>query len=138
MRNALLSFLAVSLGLSACSGPDRDLPPDYRAVAVPYERLRSSEARARGRALFLQHCALCHGEGADGRGLRREGLSKAPADFTDPAWRQRATPRRIYHAIREGVAGTPMPSWKALEPSEAWDLVAFLLGLSEGGPTPGA
>jgi high-affinity iron transporter len=137
MRKALLSLLAVSLGLSACSDPDRDLPAGYRAIPVPHERLRSAEARARGRALFQQHCALCHGARADGRGLRREGLSKTPADFTDPAWRQRATPRRIYHAIREGVAGTPMPSWKALEPSEAWDLVAFLLTVSEGGPTPG-
>jgi mono/diheme cytochrome c family protein len=29
--------------------------------------------------------------------------------------------------IREGVRGTPMPSWKALSEDECWDLVAYVL-----------
>jgi high-affinity iron transporter len=98
---------------------------------VPEARLRSPEARERGRAHFEARCALCHGVRADGQGVRREGLSSRPRDFTDPAWRRGTSPRRVYFAIREGVAGTAMPSWKSLDEDDAWDLVAFLLAVGE-------
>jgi mono/diheme cytochrome c family protein len=122
------------LGCSGCRDADRDLPPDYRRLAVPQALLASEAARARGRALYLEHCALCHGERADGRGVRREGLAQPPADFTSPAWRRRTSPRRAYFVIREGVRGTPMPSWKALDEAQTWDLVAYVLSTSEQGP----
>jgi cytochrome c6 len=129
----LLGALSLSLTFSACSGRDSDLPLEYQRLEVPEARLRSSEARGRGRALFEAHCVLCHGSRGDGRGTRREGLSVPPADFTDPGWRRRTSPRRAYFAIREGVRGTPMPAWKALADSDAWDLVAYVLSVGEGG-----
>jgi mono/diheme cytochrome c family protein len=99
------------------------------------ERLASVEARARGRGLFLEHCALCHGERADGRGARRAGFDRPPADFTRPLWRETATPERVYSAIRRGVVGTAMPGWPILEDGEIWDLVAYVLSVSEPPPS---
>lgn len=131
MRPSPLAALVLSLTCSACKGPEGSLPPAYRAIAVPEERLRSPEAKGRGRALFLRHCALCHGIHADGQGTRKEGLSTRPRDFTSAAWRLGVTPRLVFFAVREGVAGTAMPSWKALDDAEAWDLVAFLLSVGE-------
>ena len=128
----LLSAATISLTFTACSG-DSDLPDAYRRIVVPEARLRAAEARESGRELFLATCALCHGERGDGHGRRSAGLAKAPADFTDPAWRRRATPRRVFFAIREGLHGTPMPAWTSLTEAETWDLVAYVLSL---GPTP--
>jgi high-affinity iron transporter len=125
------AILAISLTFSGCSDRDRDLPPEYRRLEAPEARLRSAEARERGRALFEQHCALCHGTRADGQGVRREGLTSRPRDFTDPSWRGRASPPRIFYALREGVRGTAMPSWRSLSDGETWDLVAFLLSVGE-------
>jgi mono/diheme cytochrome c family protein len=105
------------------------LPSEYRRIEVPVERLGSAEARARGSVLFLEHCALCHGERGDGRGARREGLTRAPRDFTNPAWRASTSPRRVFHAIREGSPLTPMPGWKALTEQDAWDMTAYVLSL---------
>jgi mono/diheme cytochrome c family protein len=122
-------LLALSLSLSACSGRDADLPREYRAIAVPSERLASPEARERGRRLFQEHCAICHGAAADGHGARREGMDRAPADLTDPAWRERMSERRAYFRIREGVPGTSMPAWRSLSTGETWDLVAFVFSL---------
>jgi len=135
MRARLPKALIFSLALAGCSREDAGLPPAYRRVETPADRLRSPAARARGRALFLEHCALCHGERADGRGPRREAFTRAPADFTDTAWRRRTSERRAYFVIREGVPGTPMPSWKwTLDEGDAWDLVAYVRSVAEPGP----
>jgi high-affinity iron transporter len=102
-------------------------------VAVPWDRIRSAEARQRGRELYLRYCVLCHGEQADGRGVRSMGLDRKPADFTNREWSGTDAPARAYHAIREGVSGTPMPSWNALSEAESWDLVAYLVSVSTRG-----
>lgn len=99
-------------------------------MAVPEERLASPEAHTRGRSLYVRHCALCHGIDADGQGTRREGLSTRPRDFTSAAWRREATPRLVFFAIREGVAGTAMPGWRSLTEAEAWDLAAYVLSVA--------
>jgi mono/diheme cytochrome c family protein len=131
----LLSALTISLTFTACRGPDSDLPEAYRRVEVPAARLLSLEAQERGRALFRANCVLCHGERGDGHGQRASGFAKPPADFSDRYWRQRATPRRVFYAVREGVRGTAMPSWDWLSDDEAWDLVAYVLSLGAA-PAP--
>jgi mono/diheme cytochrome c family protein len=131
MKRPPLDPLALCLFLASCNGPDAELPAEYRALKVPEERLSSPLAREAGRRLFLENCALCHGERADGHGARREALSQKPADFTDAAWRARSSPRRTYYAIREGVPGTPMPAWKGIDREQLWDLVAYLRSVGE-------
>jgi mono/diheme cytochrome c family protein len=58
-------------------------------------------------------------------------LTRSPRDFTNVSWRQSTSPRRVFYAIREGVPGTPMPSWKALTEQEAWDMTAYVLSLGD-------
>lgn len=117
--------LPTALALSGCRA-EGDLPPRYRSLRVPQDDLASAAARERGRRLFLENCALCHGIRADGRGERREGLSKPPRDFTDPTAREKSSPRKMFFAIREGMQGTSMPAWKTLDEQQTWDLVAYL------------
>jgi mono/diheme cytochrome c family protein len=68
---------------------------------------------------------------ADGRGERRQGFIRPPRDFTSAAWQRSTTPRRVFFAIREGVRGTAMPAWKTLDSEQTWDLVAYVLSVSE-------
>jgi high-affinity iron transporter len=131
MRRLLPAAGTLLLGLWACN--PTGLPAEYRNARVPEGSLRSAQARSRGRALFLEHCAICHGERADGRGPRHN-LSQQAADFTNSAWRARMTPRRAFYVIREGVRGTPMPAWKILSEDQGWDLVAYVLSVAEQGP----
>lgn len=121
----------MSLVLPGCADVDSDLPRPYRRIALPQARLESEAARSRGRALFLSHCALCHGDHGDGQGIRREGLSESPRDFTNRTWRESTSPRHVFFAIREGIQGTPMPGWKSLTVDDAWDLTAQVLSLGE-------
>ncbi|HEY5618910.1 MAG TPA: cytochrome c [Vicinamibacterales bacterium] len=131
MKRLLVSGLLMSLVLPGCADSDGDLPREYRRLAVPEVRLASASAKTQGEKLFLQHCALCHGERGDGRGVRREGLTRSPRDFTNATWRRSTSPRRVFYAIREGLPRTPMPNWKALSEQDGWDMTAYVLSLSE-------
>ncbi len=121
MRKSLLLAICLSACSGACGAPGAD--PSLR---VPAARLESVDSRERGRALFLTHCAQCHGTAADGQGARRLGLSPRPVDFTDPRWAARTPPASVFRAIRHGVRNTAMPAWPALDDASTWDLVAYV------------
>jgi high-affinity iron transporter len=82
---------------------------------------------SRGRALFADHCATCHGTAADGRGPSAEGLEPPPADFTDPDFMRAETPFDFYHVITIGRRNAAMPAWEeVLSRQDRWDLVSYL------------
>jgi mono/diheme cytochrome c family protein len=116
------AWILVLGSLWACDG----------AVQVPEGVLASSVAQDRGRALFVESCALCHGERADGRGPRRSALSGPAADFTNPNWRRHTSPGEVFQVIRKGLRGTSMPAWPAYDDEQTWDLVAYLWSVSQG------
>ena len=131
MSQCLLTILTVGLACSACSA-DRDLPASYRRVEVPEARLKSVGALRDGERLYLANCALCHGVGRDGQGVRRSGFSRPPRNFADDAWVRSTSPRRIFFTIREGVRGTAMPAWPDFTPEQTWDLVAYVRSTATG------
>lgn len=129
-----IGALITSLALSACSAQGDRTSVDYSKIEVPFDRLASDEARARGRAIFQTKCVLCHGVHADGNGVRRKGLSGAPANFQSKDWRANASPESVYTVLTNGERGTSMPAWPTLSEEEKWDLVAYVLSVSEDGP----
>jgi mono/diheme cytochrome c family protein len=114
------------LAAAACGGPDAPSPP----AGV----LDSAAARERGRASYLEHCAICHGVAANGRGVREHALSGPPRDFTSASWRRATSPGEVFVVVREGVRGTSMPAWRGLSTDETWDLVAYLWSVAEAAP----
>jgi len=129
-----IGVLITSLVLSACNAQGGPKAVDYSQIEVPVDRLSSDEARARGRAIFQNKCALCHGARADGHGIRRHALSGHPANFRSKSWRANTSPEAVFQVLSEGERGTSMPAWPTLSEPEKWDLVAYVLGVSEDGP----
>lgn len=104
-----------------------------------------TEARvARGRETFLNPatgCIKCHGP--DGRGqtidnLRGDlkdawGHPTQAADLTSGMLRGGDQPIDLYRRIYNGINGTPMPGFATIfakEPDQIWDVVAFVLYVS--------
>lgn len=53
------------------------------AAAAPAQSARTGpEMRAAGRALYMEHCASCHGAAARGDGPAADSLRRAPANLT--------------------------------------------------------
>src|SRR5271166_576138 len=101
------------------------------ASQVPPGLFASHEARERGRTLYMQNCAICHGENGDGHGVRSVGMEPPPANLTVPPWSDEVSAEQTFHAIHDGVQGAAMPSWSTLTDRQIWDLVAYIHSLGE-------
>lgn len=89
----------------------------------------TAESIARGRALWAQHCALCHGETGRGDGPAAANLKERPDDLStiapSPIFPDGVVAYRIAHGTEF------MPAWKAtLNDGQIWDLVHFIRSLA--------
>lgn len=90
-----------------------------RARVNPYAG--NVEAIAAGRNLFLNNCAKCHGEHAQGKGSRPPLRSERI---------QSATDGEIAWIVKNGNLYKGMPSWGGLPEQERWQIVTYIRSLS--------
>ena len=88
----------------------------------------------RGRALFAEHCATCHG--AEGRADtdRARSLEPHPADFHDPRISGPLSPLRVNGTVLFGLNGTAMVPFSFLSPADRWALAFHVTGLRHTAP----
>src|SRR5512143_673690 len=87
----------------------------------------------KGKILYDQWCASCHGEKGDGRGPAADFVWPKPRDFTKGTYKFKSTgsgeppvDSDIIRTIREGNPGTSMPAWKRFSDDEVKALVAYI------------
>jgi cytochrome c oxidase cbb3-type subunit 2 len=97
----------------------------------------SAELRERGREVFVDHCAGCHGARGDGAGRAATFLSPLPRDFTAGVFKFRSTPSGslptdgdLFRTVTRGVRWTAMPTWHEVPDKERIAVVAYLKTLS--------
>lgn len=109
------------------------LPPiDPKTVMTP-----NPELMARGKAIFAQTCATCHGPEGKGDGPGGTGLNPKPRNFTQQAgWTNGYRIESIYKTLEEGVKGTGMVSYNYLSKKDRMALVHVVqsLGAFDHGP----
>ncbi len=112
--DALRAHLAQVLGINLDPVPDR------------------APRLARGRTLYAERCAGCHGTLGQGDGPQAAGLDPQPADLTAPALTA-SSPLEFYRKLNVGVAGTAMPSFSGqLDSDDRWALALYASGLRYG------
>ncbi|HEV8113269.1 MAG TPA: c-type cytochrome [Planctomycetota bacterium] len=105
------------------------LVPLVCASFVLFTSLGASRAAAQdGRALFLQHCASCHGETGDGHGTAT--LDRAARSFKEGGFSYGNTQDAVVRTITFGIPGTPMPAAPAvLNEADRNALASYVLAL---------
>ena len=91
---------------------------------------RSPESIARGRQLFAQDCAVCHGAEGRGDGAAAAALPQRPKDLSriapPPIFPDGVVAFRIINGVRM------MPAFKStLSENEIWDLLNFIRSLAQ-------
>lgn len=89
---------------------------------------------AKGKPLFEQHCASCHGKdlngGAEGTGVtfsRQREMAIMPPALNNTGFLQAATDGMLRYIIRHGREGTPMPAFRdKLEQTQIDDVIAYV------------
>ncbi len=85
--------------------------------------------RARGRALFREHCSECHGAAGTADTPKARTLTPAPISFLHPSVIERLSPLRVTDTTRFGVTGTAMVPLAHLSAEERWQVAFYLMGL---------
>ena len=97
------------------------------------------------RGVFRKHCVTCHGLSGDGLGPVSMLLEPYPRDFRRGTFKFKSSPvgkkpsrEDLHRTLVEGIPGTAMPSFRALEESEEFaqdieDLVEYVQFLAMRG-----
>jgi len=117
----LLAILTSSLTLFAGSngGWLQKVPPQERTKTNPYKD--QADAVAAGRRVYVDRCAHCHGEDA-------EGTKKRPSLRTSRV-QQEATDGDLHWLLKNGSMGYGMPTWSKLGDPQIWQVVVYLKSL---------
>jgi mono/diheme cytochrome c family protein len=84
---------------------------------------------ARGRQLYAENCAACHGAHGSGDGPAGRELTPKPADLSLTMSMPIAQDDFLYWSIAEGGAqfGSAMPAFKStLRPDDIWSIITAL------------
>jgi mono/diheme cytochrome c family protein len=102
------------------------IPPiDPATVMTPNPALM-----ARGRALYAQTCATCHGTEGMGDGAAGKGLNPRPRNFTEKtAWKNGTRLEDIYKTLDEGIKGSSMVSYNYLSKKDRMALAHMVQSL---------
>ena len=88
------------------------------------------ELLARGKAIFTQTCATCHGATGQGDGPAGKGLSERPRNFTtNVGWENGTRIEDIFKTLEEGIKGSPMTSFSYLSKRDRMALVHYVTSL---------
>ncbi|MBT5551376.1 MAG: c-type cytochrome [Nitrospina sp.] len=92
----------------------------------------------RGKQVYLEKCAYCHGDKGKGDGPSADYSMPQPRNLTKGHIKLRSTSfgkiptdKDLFNAISNGMKGTTMPGWKHLSKSDRKSLVLFVKSLSK-------
>ncbi|MEZ4307315.1 MAG: cytochrome c [Polyangiaceae bacterium] len=83
----------------------------------------------RGKNLYHELCADCHGAAGRGDGAKGKGLDPKPADYLREGMEERLAPSRVAATIRFGVSGTAMVPFNQLSEEDRYAIAFYVLGL---------
>lgn len=111
------------------SPPVESIPLDISGVKDYW--LTSELMVAKGKELYNQYCALCHGPTGKGDGVAGRGLKPAPRNFISGDWKYGGRSQDLYNIITKGSPGTSMASFSHVPKLERWALVHFVRSLTK-------
>ncbi len=133
MKSFLITALLVTVGGISILFASPPTDKEWIAPAIAKDNVNPLKGNAGatqdGKKLFLQICAVCHGEKGKGDGIGGAALNPKPRNFTQEKT-QNQTDGELFWKLSEGRS--PMASYKAiLTTNQRWQLVNFIRTLKK-------
>ena len=107
-------------------------------LVIPPEPAFDNVQWFRGRKIYLEACASCHG--VDGQPVAsavkfdEEGYPVPPRSFVNGIFKGGSEGHQLYARIMMGMRGTPMPASRGnFSDDDAWDLIHYVQSLARKG-----
>ncbi len=109
------------------------VPPEYRDVKEPKGLWTNQTVISRGRAIYQEKCAACHGADGSGNGPAAVSLVPKPPSLRDRAMVAQMSAAYSFWRVSEGgdvepfkSMGSAMPAWKGdLSVPDRWAVIAY-------------
>lgn len=107
------------------------IPEEYRIMErTPI--LPDKQSLNRGKELYNQQCALCHGKEGRGDGIAAKSLNTRPANFLDLEHSEIYGPGEKFWILGNGTGETGMPAFPQIDLVDRWNLVNYIYELQGG------
>ncbi len=106
------------------------------AVGMLVHGMARGQDVAKGKAVYQQYCASCHGTGGKGDGPAGAALNPKPRDLSDKTYAQGLKDDYLFQITKNGgpvVKKSPlMPAWgNTLKDDQIKDVVGYLRSLAK-------
>ncbi len=117
-RNLLVAFCAgLVLAVTALS---------QALAGLAAQALAEKPSALRGRQLYAENCAACHGDTGLGDGPTLRGLEVTAPSFTEESYLRENSPAALFEIVTNGRMDRFMPPWKdRLSSDQIWDAVFY-------------
>ena len=107
-------------------------------LVIPAEPSFADLRWFRGRSIYLEGCASCHGQDgnpvADAIKFDEEGYPVPPRSFVSGIFKGGSEGHQLYARIVKGMKGTPMPASEGnYSTDDFWDLIHYIQTLAQPG-----
>jgi len=106
---------------------------DVSKIAEPW--LVSEDMIAHGQKLYMQNCALCHGNEGKGDGAAGGTLNPKPRNLITGGWKKGGGSIGIFTVLTEGLEGTSMAAYGHLKPVDRWAMTHYVNSITQDKPT---
>jgi len=86
---------------------------------------------ARGKAVYAEACAGCHGAAGHPDPRVTREMEAPPPDLHDPGAMNGLSPFRVYNSVSFGVRGTAMPEFPTLSQEDRWAVAFYTMSVRQ-------
>ena len=115
----------------------------YRTLSIrpvpPPAKIAGDPLLVRGREIYLDRCASCHGPTGRGDGPLAKGLTgPLPRNLAQDPWKHGDGPEKVLAVLADGVKDAQMPGWSGTYGPDDLKAVAAYVYEIAGRPVPEA
>jgi mono/diheme cytochrome c family protein len=97
----------------------------------PEPWLPNEQVAKHGAKVYVQNCAMCHGDTGLGDGAAGQALNPKPRNLVEGPWKLGGGLIGLYKVLENGIPGGSMASFKHLAVADRWAMVNYIQSITK-------